>query len=431
MSGTLVTPQSKGTNLNTFKQRHFVGSFWAQIGVGPVTTLANSDSALTHYWEDVRVTEAQSKNWKTLIKLGYNATTDLVGVKLTYKANPGTFQYREKTNVGTDLEYHDVTTYSGRVFPVSSSAGGWVSDESALNLARQEFYAKARKAQTQLQAGVIAGEAMQTIRGILHTVRTIKGGIDGYLNALDREVKWRRRVTRRRKYSRRETTEWLADQWLSASYGWKPLLSDLDDSMKYLATDTEVLTPDVKIKAMSQVVGRGPPVAVFGPECKAQVVSEERVTATYTGKVSRKVSGFALFGDAMSARAGLDPSNWLPTIWELIPYSFIVDYFSNVQEVVSSYTFNQQSIMWVNRTVRREVKTYVVNPSPNGTPVGATIDVLTPGEQTWTFSSVDRKGDEGPGQVQFELQIPGFGSTKWLNMAALLAKSKAMSPYVW
>jgi hypothetical protein len=209
------------------------------------------------------------------------------------------------------------------------------------------------------------------------------------------------------------------------------LLGDLDDAMKYLATDTEVLSDDVYVKAESTLVGCGPLVPTFGPSCKAKVVSQERVTATYSGKVSRKVSGLALFGDAMSARAGLDPGNWLPTIWELIPYSFVVDYFSNVQEVISSYTFNQQSAMWVNRSIRREVISRVVEVVPDTLPAGATVDILTPGESTWTYTSVDRKGDEGPGQVQFELQIPGFGSTKWLNMAALLAKSKAMSPYVW
>jgi hypothetical protein len=50
---------------------------------------------------------------------------------------------------------------------------------------------------------------------------------------------------------------------------------------------------------------------------------------------------------------------------------------------------------------------------------------------TWTYTSVDRKGSEGPRPPSLRLEVPGFGSLKWLNMAALIAKSKGMSPYVW
>lgn len=432
MSGTNIDRQYKYKQRTTRVVRHFVGSFWPQIGVGPTTVLSSQTVNGFHEWNNVRTTAAQTPFWREIKKRGLNVTTDLQGTKARLQlSQPGNIQYRVRTGVGTSTEYHDVYTYEGNLMSFAAQTGGFISDQEVLDLAAVEFYKKARQAQTQLQALVVTGEFAQTLAGIKHTVTTIRNGMWGYLDTLRKEKSKRGRRRTLREHNHREITEYLSDQWLSYSFGWKPLLSDLDDSMKYLATDTEVLSESVPVKAVGKKSAGGFSGVQSGAGFEHRTYSEETVTATYHGKVSRNVSGFALFGDATSARAGLDPSNWLPSIWELIPYSFLIDYFSNVQEVISAYTFNQQSTMWVNRTIRREVKTYPVDPRPTGLPSGGTVDVLEPGEHTWTYTSVDRKGGEGPGVPSLALQIPGFGSTKWLNMATLIASSKGMSPYVW
>jgi hypothetical protein len=428
MSGTIVKSQAAKATYKRVSERWLKGSFWSPAqratpialpGVGPVTVNLG--------WQDTRTTSKQTPFWRNIMRAGNNATTDLDGSLSQLHPSSGTFQYREKVGVGTATEYHDVHTWSGQLLFTSASFGGFVSGQKAEDLATEEFIKQARKAQTQLQAGVIAGEAMQTIRGVLQTARTIRNGLFGYLDTLAAEKRRRRRKTRR------ELTEYVSDQWLSASYGWKPLLGDLDDSMKYLATDNEVLSEHVRVSGKSSLVGKGFQSNESSPSgCTFKSEVQERVSVRIVGKVSRKVNGFALFGDAMSARAGLDPSNWLPTIWELIPYSFLVDYFSNVQEVISSYTFNQQSVMWANKTLRRVVKTYGVNPVPPAAlPVGATIDIFTPGNMTWEWTQVIRRGGIKLETPDLRLELPPFGSLKWLNMAALIAKSKAMSPYVW
>jgi hypothetical protein len=41
---------------------------------------------------------------------------------------------------------------------------------------------------------------------------------------------------------------------------------------------------------------------------------------------------------------GLLPERFLPTVWELIPYSFVADYFINVGDIISSYAFHRENI---------------------------------------------------------------------------------------
>lgn len=438
MAGTIVSAQKKDYSYRNRIVRYFIGSAWTPAQrATPLVTYDSGTVSSSVSWNNARTTDPQSPNWRVLIRLGHNATTKLFASKRQLQLTSGVCQYRTRIGVGTSSEYHDVHEFFGTNIVLDSSAGGLVSDNEIIQLAATQFYARARAAQTQLQAGVIAGEAVQTIRGVLSTVRTIRNGMFGYLDNLRGYLFTRGRRRRLREHSKKELTQYAADQWLSASLGWRPLLSDLDASMKYLATDTEILSETVPVKGESTVVAQNRSGVISGQGVRYRTIVEERATCTYRGKVSRNVSGFALFGDAMSARAGLDPSNWLPTWWELIPYSFIVDYFSNAQEVISSYAFNQQSVMWVNRTIRREIKTYAGPLAPaSGLPVGTETEILSPGTMTWTRTSVDRKGgDSGLPQLDFKLDIPGMSSVrdgmKWLNMAALIAKSREVSSLYW
>jgi hypothetical protein len=49
--------------------------------------------------------------------------------------------------------------------------------------------------------------------------------------------------------------------------------------------------------------------------------------------------------------AGLGPGDILPTIYELIPYSFVVDYFTNLGDVISAWSHQAIRPDWAQRTV--------------------------------------------------------------------------------
>jgi hypothetical protein len=122
---------------------------------------------------------------------------------------------------------------------------------------------------------------------------------------------------------------------------------------------------------------------------------------------------------------GYDPASFLPTVWELIPYSFLIDYFTNIGEIIEGWSSLLTRLAWCNRTVRRSyVRTLSshadlssiqkFNPSVNSVS-------FVPSEGVITKSHVLREKFEGTRVPDFVLKVPGMGSLKWLNIAALIA----------
>jgi hypothetical protein len=103
------------------------------------------------------------------------------------------------------------------------------------------------------------------------------------------------------------------------------------------------------------------PGNAYGPaECNVGVygILTEDLSVRYHGAV-RIYSSTRNSGDdkpviARSAvqELGLNLSNWLPTLWECIPYSFVVDYFTNAGQMINAVSFLDADVLWVERSVR-------------------------------------------------------------------------------
>jgi hypothetical protein len=119
---------------------------------------------------------------------------------------------------------------------------------------------------------------------------------------------------------------------------------------------------------------------------------------------------------------GFSTNDWLPTIWELIPYSFLVDYFSNIGDVISAWSFPQGRYAWHCRTVRSIAYRDILASRLASTNPNPTLYVLDyesgPDLMVWAErTAVERSGDF-LGLPSVTLEIPG-SSLKWLNIAAL------------
>jgi hypothetical protein len=124
---------------------------------------------------------------------------------------------------------------------------------------------------------------------------------------------------------------------------------------------------------------------------------------------------------------GISWQDVLPAAWELIPYSFLIDYFTNIGEVISGFSHGRAGLGWVSRGIAKacitgwnDVEVEYLNPSnvlkevvyaQLGAPCFRVSRTITR-ERTYTGSMIP----------SFEWQIPGMG-LKWLNLAALVAAS--------
>ena len=148
----------------------------------------------------------------------------------------------------------------------------------------------------------------------------------------------------------------------------------------------------------------------------------ERCEVTYRGAyVYRRPDGN--FG--IPELFGVDLSSVAPTSWELIPYSWLVDYFTDVGSAIDAVSIRLVEFGWSNVTVRNSATSVWTHPRP--TPVfstgGAWSEFWCPHQYITkgTYRSISRQAGLG----ELEWYIPQFempkSMAKQLNLAALFS----------
>lgn len=115
----------------------------------------------------------------------------------------------------------------------------------------------------------------------------------------------------------------LANNWLELQYGWKPLLSDLQGSMKALAkfnianVDIQHVTGSAT-KSSSSTSTSGVPNFSFSQGTVTNIETETRAKYGMRFKVASRLTSFL-------AQTGF--TNPINLAWEVLPFSFVADWF--------------------------------------------------------------------------------------------------------
>lgn len=124
----------------------------------------------------------------------------------------------------------------------------------------------------------------------------------------------------------------LASNWLELQYGWKPLLQDIDGSMRSLANFMQAhnMVRTVRASAQVEIKSKWPyryatqPNEPGGPGAPFPILG-------YADRVSfqsiRYVCRFALDNSAKALLSQTGFTSPVNLAWELLPYSFVVDWF--------------------------------------------------------------------------------------------------------
>jgi len=366
---------------------------------------------------NTRTTE-DSKGWKARIRQGLNATGYLNGTRINVEYSPATLQQKYTQNHGFGLFEDRTLTFSGMLqFLNEKYAASSTLPVEAIDGAAEKYYRKARKAQRTIESLVVLGEAARTTHMIMNSGKQLQDGLFKFLRDLD----FMKRSNR--KWWNLKAAEIVSDLWLTYAYGVKPLLGDIDAGAKALAEDRSFLSEKVSIKASYKTKGGGQLASHSGQSagiswtCKSRY--EEEWDCTYYGKVMRNIPYTTNVSQSV---LGYDWSNLAPAAWELIPYSFLVDYFSNVGEIISAYSFNQTTCAWQSRTLRSRTRVFITDFVPvrplDTSSKKITSTIMTPGKYAVTTQTVVRGAIESVPVPNLHFEIPGL-STKWINMAAL------------
>jgi len=253
-----------------------------------------------------------------------------------------------------------------------------------------------------------------TTRRITGCVTALKRkNLDGALRAL-----WDTRKPHLRKGSKFSSAKPWADNWLELQYGWKPLLADIHEAMEAYS---RFLSKDTTVQSVS--------ASASHKDFESEVL---RVSGTYfqdVGKRSVKTSTRSKFTlryavddhlKAFMSQTGF--TNPINLAWEVIPYSFVADWFLPVGPYLENVSAFGGMVFAGGTEVSftRRITTFVAN--ADGTPGG------NPNNGTRSFRGfyqreailLDRSALAGfPSMVVPEVKSP-FSIAHVLNGIALM-----------
>ncbi len=285
---------------------------------------------------------------------------------------------------------------------------------SVLNgrLARQ-FYARAKSAQSSI--GVSIAEAPRTINLIADRAKRIALA----MKALKRfdvrtafsllkikrpidqaKLERKARSLRRRK---RASSKWAAKTWLEVQYGWKPLLSEVYDAAEDLASRQRKVPSDIYISVSGKERQRVTTFLGGSPSYINQSLKKVR-DGSYVEVRSRIQCNFRVVDNQKRTANGLGLTNVASLAWEMLPWSFVVDWFVPVGDFLNSLTALTGLTFISGLQTTRTEKKYGYSYGPMGrssahTPARFFRDKVTWEQDEYTFSRTILGGPPSVGSV--------------------------------
>lgn len=355
--------------------------------------------------------------WRERIRENRSATSVLSGVKHTCTLSNDGYGYvflQHKTVPSTKL-YTEVLGCLPDPHLINPSDPSAFIMQSVKNRVIQSVNNQIRSANKSLQGLVSAGEFGETVRMLNHTGRDLFRRTDTYLKDL---AGLARHVTPQ------NLTRMISRRWLEYNLGVKPLISDIDGYMSAIDRYRSARPPTIHIRASSESEEKNLPLTSATSPGNIWVVSTGEKSSVYGFKIYGKVGLSDYHSAPLRHEFGITFDEFFPTVWELIPYSFLIDYVTNIGAVIDAYSLNKSSVRWLAYGERRisRCKT-TVHMFPQASDSYTVKDRIfrygTPLTREWI--KVNRGEYFVSGLIpDLEFKLPG-SSTKWLNISALAA----------
>lgn len=180
----------------------------------------------------------------------------------------------------------------------------------------------------------------------------------------------------------------FAETWLEARYGWRILAYDIAQINETLDKLKSLRSPYVRGYASDTNTAERTIQSVTSPApiIKYPVRSQLAYVAGYaTGSLTQEYERTTRAGTLLEAVVSdlleIDP---LVTAWEVIPFSFIVDWFTNIGDLATAYSpFATENLLDAWITNRETIRTTGVYTTSSGSQGSSNFN-LTSGSNTYT-----------------------------------------------
>jgi hypothetical protein len=388
-------------------------------------------------------------DWKDRIYKRMNATTSLSvdAVYVSEHQNYDLIWFSQKSLIFAPIGYIQRFEMRGNLgspttgYPSALTLGTPVTSR-VHNQVVSGFVKKAISAQRTFSGGVFLGELKEAIHLIRHPLLSLRRGFDDYLGAVralarpktkrDREIS--KRINRysdpvERKLAHKQA---LSDTWLEYSFGLVPTVSDVDDGLKTLANFLNYRPPTKFISFVAEETSK---LSRLRNDLSALNMTLERVYIR-SNKYSERIYGIISLQNDLTAvgtdlatvltTTGLDLRSFVPTLYELIPYSFLVDYFANIGDIIEAACFNRSSVQWASIGTLHQQSLKLLSCTFNPTAdFGYKMLEVSPNpgpDFFYAFMKKTRNIYSDSYIPSLEIKLP-LTVNKILNMGALLASS--------
>jgi hypothetical protein len=366
--------------------------------------------------------------FRAQIQAGHDATTPATGIK--YSIEGTRFMHYNRTGVAFDkydVQY-DVIGEAPLLWPNPLFTPSTALVADIRNRAIRKFLDNAKSARSSFEAGQDLGEIKQTIESLIHPMNSLKELTLSYFSKLTKA---------KAKYKKAPALhKALSDSYLEYRFGWRPLALDIADAYAGLTNRNRMSSTASCYGSAggTEMIG-----VVEGSVLPTGDARYDLTTYTYY-EYSYRIKGAIRLNlnkdgniPVLQALQLSTLNDFAVTAWDLLPYSFVVDYFTNVGDIINAVTFPFSDLTFACGTERIKLTSRYVSTlktiqdgsgvhwiSQSFSPFNAKLHVTK-----FTRSRLDSL-DLIP-SARFSLPV---SSRPWENIGALLSSNiKSLVPF--
>lgn len=303
---------------------------------------------------------SSNPQWKTQVKTGNSAGTaySLTGYRAD-TSQGGIVVFRYYNGSGSSKVTMEDTLKGfnfSQVLPSSYVATFNKAETAAL----LQVYRKIDQAANQWKGLKFFAEFSDVIRQFGHPAKAIVEFTLHHLDKTKHKVLGLKGVQPR--YRRQKVQKVLADSYLEYCFGLAPLISDSKKAAEALARYNYEGDPTNNPSLRTRAVGRGSELVVKDSTFSKVLASNSKLYTNIIGNQRSEARVQYIVGLSTAAKAdfgslehfrkllGFTPAKLPAAAWEAVPWSWLVDYFSNVGDVLDSVGVDTSSVKWIVRT---------------------------------------------------------------------------------
>lgn len=368
--------------------------------------------------------------WKHKIQTGVNATSPYATTATRVEDRKDgviTFKWILKTQPNVIYS----TTHTGFAANVTDVTHLLSVSTTVQNVALMKIIKKVKAERAQLNGLAFAGELREALHGIRHPFQLMRQQVYSHLNTLNKRKRAMNGYPEaKRKKAWRET---IAGTWLETSFGLKPLIKDTEELATAIAR-FQFEEPN-KARLQSKHSDRAVETTSTQYGNTSYRVWFDRIRRRETDAFCRYSIGTSFSHkpagsvERLLEVLGVSLENFVPGLYEVMPWSWLIDYFSNLGQLIEAGTLSEADVKWICRTVGlKTMDTYLNAPNRFETARHLSISeqiIEYSGEHFgWarlSKATIDRTNPVTLGLPKLVTKLPGY-PMQAANLVAILAQ---------